>query len=196
MPKKPSWLFWKGLFARKKNTWLEAGFRAFPVTKIFQRSLKNPLLWKLPDYAHVPSHLAKKFWICIPSFEGTLLPRMTLPIMKARRKVFEQAYIRFPRSCKKHERKARDRDTIGARAGQEPKRWRLHSSSDPRFNFSRLFQTDCRSWVCTWSCDFGIWKEDDHIEAWMGADTAGSSLSPICSTKKEETTHYESINHF
>jgi len=70
-------------------------------------------------------------------------------------------------------------------------------SSDLGFQLRRSISTDCRSWVLKLGAvDFVSGKKDDHIEAWIGSHTAWSSLFSNFAHYKEETTHYEIINHF
>jgi signal transduction histidine kinase len=108
---------------------------------------------------------------------------------------FNQAYIRFL-DLQKAEAQARESEIQLALERVRAKTMAMHSSSDLGSTSAVLFQQIADLGFETWSCGFCIWKEGDHIEAWMGADTAGSSLSPILLNYKEETTHYEIYKSF
>jgi signal transduction histidine kinase len=146
-------------------------------------------------------HLAQ-YYLCVMFPAGGLFALKDSPftesekmLMRRFSDVFHLTFIRHL-DLMKAEAQARESEIQLALERVRAKTMAMHSSSDLGPTSAVLFQQIADLGFETWSCGFCIWKEDDHIEAWMGADTAGSSLSPILLNYKKETTHNEIYKSF
>ena len=69
----------------------------------------------------------------------------------------------------------------------------MQKSTELADTASILFQQIKEFGFETWSCGFCIWKEDDIVEVWMGADSSGL-LPPMKIPYIEEPTHHDIYN--
>ena len=104
-------------------------------------------------------------------------------------KVFQQTYTRFL-DLQKAEAQVREATIEAALERVRSRTMAMRQSNELAETSSVLFQQIKNLGFETWSCGFCIWKNDEMLEAWMGADS-GELLPPLMIPYKQEETHFE-----
>jgi len=114
-------------------------------------------------------------------------PPETIRLLERFAGVFDGTYTRFL-DLKNAEAQAREAQIEVALERVRARTMAMHQSGELAETASVLFKQIKDLGFEMWSCGFCIWKPNDIVEGWFGAD-AGGLLRPLAIPYKEEPTH-------